>query len=51
MNNDFNEVTIDGKHISLNSESIESLYEILNKINDKEIMIKQELSVMLERLV
>lgn len=45
-----NNIVLDGENIDISSLSMEKLKEILNKINEHEIMIKQELDAMIKRL-
>lgn len=50
MNNNLESIMLDGENIDLNSNSIEELKDILNKINNKESTIKEDLDGILRKL-
>lgn len=51
MNSDLGTIEFDGKTINLNTHSRRGLKDVLTKVNEEEMMIKQELDDILKRLV
>lgn len=51
MNSDLGNIVFNGKTINLNKHSRRGLKDVLTKINEEEIMIKQELDDILKRLI
>ncbi len=51
MNSDLGNIEFDGKTINLNTYSRRGLKDVLTKINEEEIIRKEELDHILKRLV